>query len=107
MSKIYITKQIADGNLGEGWTDNFAVARALAHYARQVWTKDLSGFSGHDIEIEIDVQKNASGYTRPLTVVSYDDEIDEDAVLREMTPEHLIWEQFLESDAAKKLEADA
>lgn len=101
MSTIIINTQILDGNLGDGWSDNYAAACALAEYARKTWMADLGEFieAGHKVSINIDVKRNTSGASRSMTVNCYDG-LDDDLYL---TTENVIWEDFCNSDAAADL----
>lgn len=95
MTTITILAQILAGNMGEfeGCAD------ALADFTREIWEADLADLveSGHDIEIEIDVQRNTSGYSRPVEVWCDDPEIRRQAesALSDGTQ---IWEAFCKSE---------
>lgn len=101
---IIISTQILSGNLGEGWNDNNAVADALADYARATWTADLAELiaAGHELEIDIDVQKDTGGYCHDLRI-----EADTFAMVERveslLTDEPALWEQFCGSEEAASL----
>src|SRR5664279_99771 len=63
MARITVSTKILAGNLGDGWTDNYVAALALADKMREIWTSDLAEYTeaGHTVEIEIDVERNTSG----------------------------------------------
>ncbi|MGH8507103.1 MAG: hypothetical protein ACREVH_00075 [Gammaproteobacteria bacterium] len=65
--QIRISAQILAGNLGDGWQDQNAAAKALADYTRSVWLDDCAEI-GHEVVIDIDVQRNTSGAARHLSV---------------------------------------
>ncbi len=108
MATIIIQAQILDGNLGDGWADNNKAARALADFTRAQWEADTAEFmaAGHDVEIDIDVQR-ATGCGREVSVMvsGSDDEASEleQAVEAALTPENTIWERFCASDEAEEL----
>lgn len=106
--KITITTQILDGNLGDGWNDNYEAANGLANYIEAIWMKDLAEIiaEGHEVNINIDVQYNTSGCSRNLDVwVDSNDDSGYDLVERvwnTLTDENRIWEQFCASEEATK-----
>jgi hypothetical protein len=63
MACITVSTKILDGNLGDGWTDNYNAALALADQMRKIWTSDLAEYTaaGHTVDIEINVERNSSG----------------------------------------------
>jgi hypothetical protein len=102
--KITITAQILDGNLGDGWSDTHGAAMALAEFTDKTWRADLAAIGQHDVEIHIDVQRDAAGHTMAKDILI---ENIEDAPLgfeneieRSLTPEGDIWENFCSSDMA-------
>lgn len=109
MSKITITAQILDGNLGDGWADNYEAAKGLADFTKSIWLNDLKEFAdaGHEIAINIDVQPNTSGYSRDMSVtvegLDFEAACDlEQEVINSMTSENSIWEQFCSSEEAEQ-----
>lgn len=109
---IEINTQIFSGNLGDGWKDDMEAARKLAAFTDRTWKNDLGEVSGHDINIDIDVQA-ASGDSRSVSVDidAPDDKMD--AVMefqREielaLTDEQEIWRRFCSSDEAQDLYDD-
>lgn len=105
MTTIYISAQILDGNLGDGWKDNGATAQALADFTRAQWESDTAEFvaAGHRIEIRIDVSSNTSGCSRGVSVdVRGDQDLAMD-VESALTDENLIWERFCQSAEAADL----
>jgi hypothetical protein len=108
MSKIIISDQILDGNLGDDWKDNAAAAHALAAYLERQWVEDLEGYTkaGHEVVIDIEVLENTSGACRPLSVLVADDSEDSPSELdieRELTDEGSLWEDFCCSEEAADL----
>ena len=104
MSTITITAQILDGNLGDGWRDNYEAAEALADFMERRWRDDLAELAaeGHEIDIQIDVQRKTSGCARE-TIVDAD---DADLVARAeelLTDPNRIWDLFCNSPEAKAL----
>ena len=101
---ITLYTQILSGNLSDDWTDNNAAADALADYTERTWRADLAELidEGHEIEIEIDVQKDTGGYSHSVRV-----EADTFAMVKRVeglvTDEGTIWERFCTSDEAAKL----
>ena len=104
MTTITIHAQILDGNLGEGWTDNYAAAQALADFTREKWEADLADLAeaGHEINIDIDVQRNASGCSRAVEVWCDDAELQRQAEAA-LTDETRIWDLFCQSEEARAL----
>jgi hypothetical protein len=109
MSKITITTQILDGNLGDGWSDNYEAAEGLADFTKSIWLNDLKEFAdaGHEITIDIDVQRNTSGCSRDMSVTVEDLDFEaaydlEQQVTNSMTSENRIWEQFCSSEEAEQ-----
>lgn len=106
--KIYVNTQILSGNLGDGWNDQNDAADALGEYTETTWMADLAPViaEGHEIEISIDVQHNASGSSRDVSVDvdGNDDSYDmQRRVEGLLTEENRIWERFCESDEAAEL----
>jgi hypothetical protein len=112
MATIYITTQILDGNLGDGWVDNYAAAQGLAEYTEKTWRDELGGFAEHEIVISIDVE-NASGCSRDtcVSVRGLDSEAAYDMekqVSDTITDKNTIWEWFCGSEEAREFfEEDA
>jgi hypothetical protein len=107
-TKITITHTILDGNLGDGWRDVSEVADALADYISNVWEEDLTEFSehGYNVQIDISVQYNTSGYSGS-TLISIDDDgsVSEREIENALTPMTIIWDQFCASQQATELSA--
>ena len=104
MTTITIRAQILDGNLGDGWRDNYRAAQALSDFTRETWEDDVSELeeAGHDVEIEIDVERNTSGSSRAVEVWCDDPEIQQKAESA-LTDECRIWDLFCRSEEAKSL----
>lgn len=104
MTVISIRAQILDENLGDGWDDNYAAAQALANFTRETWENDTEKLStsGHDVEIEIDVQRNTSGSSRSVEVWCDDPELQRQAESA-LTDETRIWDLFCQSEEARAL----
>lgn len=104
MAAITIRTQILDGNLGEGWNDNFQAAEALADFTRAIWEEDTKGLreAGHEIEIEIEVRRNTTGYIGEIQVDCDDYELSRAAECA-ITPESYIWDKFCSSEEAEGL----
>ncbi|MCR9295436.1 MAG: hypothetical protein NXI32_22185 [bacterium] len=98
LPKIIVSAQILDGNLGDGWTDNYEAALALAKFTQDIWAKDVSGFQA-DFEFCVDVQENTSGVAREVTVHT-DDWQQAQAIESALTNPSEIWIRFCESDVA-------
>ena len=98
---ITLYTQILSGNLGDGWTDNNEAAEALAAYTEATWREDLAELiaEGHEIEMEIDVQKDTGGYCHDLGVWADTNKMVE-RVNSLLTDEQVIWERFCCSDDA-------
>lgn len=99
--KIYVNAQILSGNLGEGWTNQNDAAGALAAYTEKQWAADLAPViaEGHEVEIGVEVQRNASGCGREVSVDVDDDDMQQ-RVVDLLTDKNQIWERFCESDEA-------
>lgn len=108
MATITISTQVLDGNLGDGWNDNYGAALALAKYTENIWRNDLAEYAdAHEIEICIDVEKNTSGCGRSVSVEIDDSDMDHDDIYdmvqkieNALTDEGRIWEMFCSSDEA-------
>jgi hypothetical protein len=107
MATITIGAQVLDGNLGDYWNNDYETAKALANYTENVWRNDLVEFvsAGHDVEINIDVQKNTTGVSRGIIVDTDITDMGEAYELLErvnlaLTDENRIWEMFCASDEA-------
>ena len=110
MATITISTQILDGNLGEGWKDNYETALALAEYTEAIWENDLAEYANeHEIKFYIDVELNTSGSSRSVCVEIEDSDIDDEDVYdmiqkieNTLTDEGQIWERFCSSDEASE-----
>ena len=107
MATITIRDTILDGNLGDGWSDQYAAANALAQFEESIWCDDLQKFvdRGHALEFEIDVQRaTGCGPELRIDIDDLDDEENEyqliESVEAALTDGNLVWQRFLESDAA-------
>lgn len=112
MKRITVSTQILDGNLGDGWNDNFDTANALSDYTEKTWTEDLSDFAaqGFEIKIEIDVERNTSGCSRDMFVSVDSDDTDHDDIYdlerkieNSLTDEGTIWNKFCNEDLPEGL----
>lgn len=111
MAHITVSTKILDGNLGDGWTDNYDAALALADLMRETWTSDLSEFSaaGHTVEIQIEVERNTGGCDCSRSVfVTISDAKNSDEVYQlelyateSLTSEDEIWDDFCANPPAK------
>ena len=101
MTTITIRAQILDGNLGDGWRDNYRAAQALSDFTRETWEGDLADLAeaGHEINIDIDVQ-NASGCSRAVEVWCDDPELQRQAESA-LTDETRVWDLFCQSEEAR------
>jgi len=98
--EIRVYAQILDGNLGDGWKDNYEAATALAEFSKDIWNKELSAkYPDADITFEIDVQRNTCGSSRSV-VIDCSEAID---LSDDITDESSIWDVFCSSDIAKDL----
>ena len=111
--KITITDTILDGNLGDGWRDQYDAALAFAAFREGFIRGYVAGsYPGADLTVTIDVQRHTEGHTGGATVDVSDCESEEaDRVERDLT-EYLAagsdaaWEAFCGSDAAERLSTD-
>lgn len=93
--KITITTQILDGNLGDGWKDNYEAAKALAEFTKKTWRDDLSEYANHEIYIDINVEQNCVGASRDMMVSTDSDDYEIDRSIElALTDEDTIWERF-------------
>ena len=113
MLKITIYATILDGNLGDGWRDNYETAQALGAYTHDIWNEDLSAFAEqYEININIEIVPNTSGYSNPVTVHVDDDSLASselyditDEIENALTNEDSVWDKFCGSDIAESLSA--
>ena len=100
MTTITVLAQILAGNMGEleGHSE------ALADFTREKWAADLADLAeaGHEINIDIDVQNNASGCSRAVEVWCDDAELLQQAESA-LTDETRIWDLFCKSEEARDL----
>ena len=100
MTTITVLAQILAGNMGEleGHSE------ALADFTRKTWAADLSDLAkaGHKINIDINVQHNASGSSRAVEVWCDDAELQRQAEAA-LTDETRIWDLFCRSEEARAL----
>jgi len=101
MAKITVRDTILDGNLGDGWNDAYAAACALKDYQSSIWAEDLQQFvdAGHDIDIDITVQRNTSGWCGDTQIDADDYDLIQ-SVQGALTDSNIVWERFCESAAA-------
>lgn len=100
MSTITINSTILDGNLGDGFEDNYASACELAEFTEQQMREHLSYLvaAGHELEIEVDVARNTCGYSRGVQVYSDDDSIDCNSIKKSLSQfSDVIWQRFCEA----------
>lgn len=111
MKSITVSAQILDGNLGEGWSDEYESAVELAEFTKNVWVSDLAELAadGYEINIDIEICRNTTGYSRQMSVdVDGCDDAAFDLQKRAegmLTDESTIWEKFCSSDVAAGLAA--
>ena len=100
MTTITIRAQILAGNMGglEGHSE------ALADFTRETWAADLADLAeaGHDVSIDIEIQRNASGCSRAVEVWCEDPDLLHRAE-SVLTDETRIWELFCRSEEARDL----
>lgn len=109
MATITITTQILAGNLGDGWADNYAAAKALARFTEKTWRDDLADLvgAGHEVVVDIDVER-ASGSSRDMEVnVDKADDFDAEYDLEKkaesmLTDESRMWDLFCGSEDAEE-----
>ena len=85
--KTIIRDTILDGNMGEGWTDQYSAALAFAERLNAAYRAEF----GDDSDVHIDVRRNTSGET-PRAVVQSDD--DNNAETRADYVISRTWEEF-------------
>ena len=100
MTTITVLAQILSGNMG----DLAGHAELLADFTRETWAADLADLAeaGHDVEIEIDVERNTSGSSRAVEVWCDDPEIQQKAESA-LTDETRIWDLFCQSEGVRAL----
>lgn len=100
MSAIYISETILAGNMGEGWIDANDAAAAYAKFLEcEYRALAEKRFSGVEVEIDVDVQQNASGWSRNAIVVGDADELAMSDLERDIADTEY-WTQWIESDDA-------
>jgi hypothetical protein len=103
MTAIIISSKILDGNLGDGWPDNYVAAQALARFTRDMWRDETTLFraAGHTVRIEVEVRRNAHGDSpaREVSTQPFDYGLQQD-VETAITPENRLWELFADSPQA-------
>ena len=93
MTTITVLAQILAGNMGE-----VGHPEALTDFIRETWAADLADLAeaGHDVEINIEIQRNASGCSRAVEVWCDDPDLLHRAESA-LTDESRIWELFCRS----------
>ena len=120
-NRIEIDFWVLDGNLGDWWADQRAVADAYAGFFKSRLESELSKFSaaGWELCIEEHVQYDTEGYERPtcVNVIDESDESDESddgfneklfEIEREIEEivnhvENVAWDEFCRSPEAAAL----
>ena len=97
MTTITVLAQILAGNMG----DLAGHAELLADFTRETWAADLADLA-EAINIDIDVQNNASGCSRAVEVWCDDAELLQQAESA-LTDETRIWDLFCQSEEARDL----
>lgn len=96
---ISIRAIINDGNMGDGWADNYEAACAYAEFMESEFRQAIEDIAPDaDIEIDVDVNRNASGWTPEPSVICDDAEL-------EIRVQHRIdglrtWEEWVDSAEA-------
>ena len=100
MTTITVLAQILAGNMG----DLAGHAELLADFTRETWAADLADLAeaGHDISIDIEIQRNASGCSRAVEVWCEDPDLLHRAESA-LTDETRIWDLFCQSEEARDL----
>lgn len=93
---IHIKSEIVSADLGEQWDDANEAADDLAAYKEITWLNDLQPLidEGHEVDMDIVINHNASGPTRRTEVVCESPEIQRRAQAL-LTEEDVIWQRFL------------
>jgi hypothetical protein len=110
--KITITDQVLSGNMGDGWTDQNEAAEGFAAYLTEAYRVDvLAAYPDAEIEIDVNTERNTSGYSRDIDVSI--DPYDEDSFeIMESLTESLrnvsasAWESFCDGDGEEYFEED-
>lgn len=103
---LTINATILDGNMGDGWHDDYRAARAYATFLEE---RILAAYP--DATVTVEVVRNTSGCTPPTSVVCDDYSVDDVAgyQLETRIQEHVdaiserAWEAFCESEVASSL----
>lgn len=93
-----IRDTILDGNMGEGWTDQFAAAHAFAEHLEAAYRAEF----GDDADISIDIRARTSGETPRLLAES--DEpwtFESDPENRAYNVRHQAWADFCSNPPAE------
>jgi hypothetical protein len=102
MATITIIGTILTNNIGDGWTDIGAAAKAAAATMRATYERDMAEFvnAGHDVEIKINVSESDVAKTLDVYI---DGNVEIGDVMAALTDENTIYQDFFESDEAERL----
>jgi len=100
---VKINAQILDGNMCDGWSDNYVSAMALADFTKNVWMNDIVDL-GFDVEIEIDVASSTCGCPREVSVFADAGDYGVIRVIEDkLTSANEIWVMFCASGEAASM----
>lgn len=99
--KIEIGDQILSGNLGDGWVSNNDAADAYAEWLSGRYESEARAmFPGAEIEIDVEVQHNASGSARNVSVWIHGADCETERDLQTVLENTDYWSEWCESDDA-------
>jgi hypothetical protein len=102
LKTMYIFKsEIYSNDLGNGWNDNHATAKALANYTEMIWRFESSPFK--DVfEIDFITKKKEYGYDIEM-VINTDDLDIVDEIKDALSDDSAIWDRFCNDIETMKL----
>lgn len=102
MEEYYITEDILDGNMGDGWKNNYETACSFATFIEETYRNTIEqNWPGISVTFGIEVKKDTSGYTSGLSVVG--DNWEKANEIEEYLQRLDTWSEFLDSDIVKPL----
>jgi hypothetical protein len=105
LKTMYIFKsEIYSNDLGDGWNDNHATAKALANYTEMIWRFESSAFKD-DFEIGFGIKQKEYGYLVEMFINTDDlDIVDE--ITASLSDDSAIWDRFCNDIKTLKLWED-
>lgn len=93
-ARVSIRAVINDGNMGHGWADNYEAACAYAEFMESEFRRAIEDIA-QDTEIDVDVNRNTSGWTPEPRVIC--DDVETEIRVQNRIDGLRTWEKWLDS----------